>query len=102
MNESLFWNIAEDLIRWDENEYRKVNNMAKLCLQLIRRRLLPRRFWYYAMWMYRTNRHINQIQVNRPQRWIIPFHRRLLKSVGMDACLNIEFGGWEILKKVVT
>jgi len=65
------------------------DSFNKLCLQLIHRRLLSRRFWYYVKWGYRANRHINST------------HTALIFSAGVHGYLDAKFGDWTIFKEVI-
>lgn len=68
----------------------EVDSFKKLCLQLIHRRLLPRRFWYYVKWGYRASRHIDS--TDSAQTF----------SGGIHGYLDAKFGDWEIFKGVIS
>lgn len=84
-------NVPGDLIGRYGTGDPKVDTFNKLYLQLIRRRLLPRRFWYYVKWGYRAHRYLNLTGLLQPQ-WI---------SCGIHGYMEAKFGDWEIFKEVM-
>lgn len=78
--------VPGDLVGRAESGDPEVETFNKLCLQLIHRRLLPRRFWYY-----RTHRFLNLNGLLHPRRI----------SCGLHGYVNAKYGDWEIFKEVM-
>ena len=85
-------NVPGDLVGRYGTGDPEVDSFNKLCLQLIRRRLLPRRFWYYVKWGYRTHRFLNQAHLAGISRMF---------GGGLHGYVDAKFGDWPIFKEVM-
>ena len=66
-------------------------SLLQLYLQLIRRRQLPKKWWYYVKWGYRTHRYLKLPGLLHPQRF----------SGGLHGYIDAKYGDWEIFKEVM-
>lgn len=85
-------NVPGELVGRAESGDPEVDTFNKLCLELIRQRLLPRRFWYYLKWGYRAHRFLNLAHVAGIERKF---------AGGLYWYINAKFGDWEIFKEVM-